>query len=196
MEKRKMKKYMINDDDTIRIGQTIYKVNKNNPENGFLTSKNASKDYDNRLVESGVDAEIFHNGNDRATTALMQGDIVANKLQPEIAFILISNQLMPLQEAKYALQAYSENPSPKVVKMPAPQPDEKEEHEFAKRDNRMSKDIDTLKALVDNAESQGWTTIDGVTYGASYTWREIAQLALDLADQQEWYDRYENKYED
>lgn len=121
-----MKKYMINDDDTIRVGQTIYKVDKNNPENGFLTSKNASKDYDNRLVESGVDAEIFHNGNDRATTALMQGDIVANKLQPEIAFILISNQLMPLQEAKYALQAYSENPSPKVVKMPAPQPDEKE----------------------------------------------------------------------
>ena len=60
----------------------------------------------------------------------------------------------------------------------------------------MSKDIDTLKALVDNAESQGWTTIDGVTYGASYTWREIAQLALDLADQQEWFDRYENKYED
>lgn len=68
---------MINDDDTIRVGQTIYKVDKNNPENGFLTSKNASKDYDNRLVESGVDAEIFHNGNDRATTALMQGDIVA-----------------------------------------------------------------------------------------------------------------------
>lgn len=191
-----MKKYMINDDDTIRVGQTIYKVDKNDPENGFLTSKNASKDYDNRLVENGVDAEIFHNGNDRATTALMQGDIVANKLQPEIAFILISNQLMPLQEAKYALQAYSENPSPKVVKMPAPHPDEKEEHEFAKRDNRMSKDIDTLKALVDNAESQGWTTIDGVTYGASYTWREIAQLALDLADQQEWFDRYENKYED
>lgn len=190
-----MTKYLINDSDFVRIGQKLYRIDPNGYESDYLTSKNASKDYENRLIENGVDAEIFRNGNDQKTTALMQGDIVANKLQPEIAFILISNQLMPLQEAKYALQAYSENPSPKVVKMPAPQPDEKEKHEFAKRDNRMSKDIDTLKALVDNAENQGWTTIEGVTYGASLAWREVAQLALDLADQQEWFDRYEDKYE-
>lgn len=186
---------MINDDDTIRVGQTIYKVDKASPENDFLTHAPASKDYENRLIENGVDAEIFHNGDSQTTTALMQGDIVANKLQPEIAFILISNQLMPLYEAKYALQAYSENPNPKIVKLPDPKPDEKEKQEFTKRDNRMSKDIDTLKALVDNAENQGWTTIEGVTYGASLAWREVAQLALDLADQQEWFDRYADKYE-
>lgn len=189
-----MKKYLINDDDLVRIGQKLYRIDPNAYESDYLTSKNASKDYENRLIENGVDAEIFRNGNDQKTTALMQGDIVASKLQPELAFILISIQLMPLNEAKYALDAYKEASSPNVVNLPSPEPSEKEEQEFSKRDNQMAKDIDTLKALVDNAENQGWETIDGVTYGASHTWREVAQLALDLADQQEWFNRYDQKY--
>lgn len=189
-----MTKYLINNDDVIRIGQKLYRIDPNAYESDYLTSKNASKDYENRLIENGVDAEIFRNGNDQKTTALMQGDIVASKLQPELAFILISIQLMPLNEAKYALDAYKEASSPNVVNLPSPEPSEKEKQEFSKRDNQMAKDIDTLKALVDNAENQGWETIDGVNYGASHTWREVAQLALDLADQQEWFNRYDNKY--
>ena len=189
-----MTKYIINNDDVIRIGQKLYRIDPNAYESDYLTSKNASKDYENRLIENGVDAEIFRNGNDQKTTALMQGDIVASKLQPELAFILISIQLMPLNEAKYALDAYKEASSPNVVNLPSPEPSEKEEQEFSKRDNQMAKDIDTLKALVDNAENQGWETIDGINYGASHTWREVAQLALDLADQQEWFNRYDNKY--
>ncbi|MCO0806753.1 hypothetical protein NGA74_02100 [Lactobacillus helveticus] len=189
-----MTKYLINDSDFVRIGQKLYRIDPNGYESDYLTSKNASKDYENRLIENGVDAEIFRNGNDQKTTALMQGDIVASKLQPELAFILISIQLMPLNEAKYALDAYKEASSPNVVNLPSPEPSEKEKQEFSKRDNQMAKDIDTLKALVDNAENQGWETIDGVNYGASHTWREVAQLALDLADQQEWFNRYDNKY--
>lgn len=189
-----MTKYIINNDDVIRIGQKLYQLSSNSPETDFLKCKDASKDYEKRLIENGVDAEIFHDGNDQDTTALMQGDLVQSKQESELKFILISTQLMPLQEAKYALDAYSKNQRPNVVKIPNPKPTLKASKQYDKRDHRMTKDIDTLKALVDNAENQGWETIDGVNYGASHTWREVAQLALDLADQQEWFDRYDNKY--
>ncbi len=189
-----MTKYIINDSDFVRIGQKLYRIDPNAYESDYLTSKNASKDYENRLIENGVDAEIFHDGNDQDTTALMQGDLVQSKQESDLKFILISTQLMPLQEAKYALDAYSKNQRPNVVKIPNPKPTLKASKQYDKRDHRMTKDIDTLKALVDNAENQGWETIDGVNYGASHTWREVAQLALDLADQQEWFNRYDNKY--
>ena len=80
-----MTKYIINDSDFVRIGQKLYRIDPNAYESDYLTSKNASKDYENRLIENGVDAEIFRNGNDQKTTALMQGDIVASKLQLELA---------------------------------------------------------------------------------------------------------------
>ena len=189
-----MKKYLINQDDTVRVGQSIYKIDLNSPETSFLVHTTALKDYENRLIKNGVDAEIFHAGKDQNTTALMQGDIIASKQETRIAFILISNQLMSLHEAKYALDAYSENKNPNVVSLPSPSPSPQIEQEYNKRADQLDKDISTVKALIENAESQGWETIDGVTYGASHTWREVAQLALDLADQQEWFDRYDAKY--
>ena len=124
----------------------------------------------------------------------MQGDIVASKKEPEIDFILISDQLIPLNEAKSALDAYSQQQHPNIVNMPPVAPSPKLEQEYDKRDAQMSEDISTLKALIENAENGGWETIDGVNYGASHTWREIAQMALDLADQQEWFNRYEDKF--
>lgn len=189
-----MKKYLINQDDTVRVGQSIYKIDPSLSKKGFLIHTPALKDYEDRLIKNGVDAEIFHAGNDQNTTALMQGDIVASKQEPRIAFILISNQLMLLNEAKYALDAYSKDKTPNIVSLPSPSPSPKVEQEYNKRANQIDKDISTVKALVENAENEGWETIDGVTYGASHTWREIAQMALDLADQQEWFERYEDKY--
>ena len=189
-----MKKYLINQDDTVRVGQSIYKIDLNSPETSFLVHTTALKDYENRLIKNGVDAEIFHAGKDQNTTALMQGDIIASKQEPRIAFILISNQLMSLHEAKYALDAYSENRNPNVVSLPSPSPSPQIEQEYNKRADQLDKDISTVKALIENAENEGWETIDGVTYGVSHTWREIAQMALDLADQQEWFERYEDKY--
>ena len=193
-EKNKMKKYLINQDDTVRVGQSIYKIDPNSPETSFLVHTTALKDYENRLIKNGVDAEIFHAGNDQNTTALMQGDIIASKQEPRIAFILISNQLMPLHEAKYALDAYSENRNPNVISLPSPSPSPQMKQEFDKRDKKMSHDIDELKKAVNVAESQGVVTIDGVTYDASHIWRDVAQMALDLADQQEWFNRYDAKY--
>lgn len=101
---------------------------------------------------------------------------------------------MPLYEAKPALNAYNKHDT-KIVKLPSPCPSVKEEHEYDKRDKQMSKDISNLKKLVECGESQTCTIIDGVSYGASHSWYEVAQLALDLAEQQEWFDRYEDKYE-
>jgi hypothetical protein len=67
--------------------------------------------------------------------------------------------------------------------------------EFDERDKKMTKDIKNLKMLIEDAENEGTEIIDGVTYPASHTWREIAQVALNLADQQEWFERYEDRYE-
>ncbi|MBW8014231.1 hypothetical protein E0712_07355 [Lactobacillus helveticus] len=189
-----MKKYLINDADVVRVDQKLYKINPSSTESDFLTHMKASKDYATRLIENGVEDEIFHAGNDQNTTSLMQGDIVASKQEPEIAFILISDQLIPLNEAKYALDAYSQRQHPQIIALPPIAPSPKLEREYDKRDAQMTKDIDTLKELIENAENEGTETIDGVTYGAPHTWREVAQLALDLADQQEWFDRYEAKY--
>ena len=189
-----MTKYLINDNDTVRIGQTIYKIDFSKVESDFLSSQPASKNYDSRLIENGVNAEIFQGGNDQNTTALMQGDIIASKQEPRIEFILISTQLVPVDEAKYVLDAYSEHDS-KVVKLPSPRPSLKAKQEFEKYDKKMTQDISTLKRLVECAENEAPTIVDGITYPASHGWYEVAQLALDLADRQEWFERYEDKYE-
>ena len=156
-----MRKYLINQDDTVRVGQNIYKIDPSLSKKGFLIHTSALKDYEDRLIKNGVDAEIFHAGNDQNTTALMQGDIVASKQEPRIAFILISNQLMLLNEAKYALDAYSKDKTPNIVSLPSPSPSPKVEQEYNKRANQIDKDISTVKALVENAENEGWETIDG-----------------------------------
>lgn len=96
----KMTKYLINNDDVVRINQTLYTIAPHDYDNDNLASKSATKDYENRMIMDGVDAEIFHSGNDQKTTALMQGDIVESKLQPYLAFILIYDKLMPLHEAE------------------------------------------------------------------------------------------------
>lgn len=65
--------------------------------------------------------------------------------------------------------------------------------EFDERDKKMTKDIKKLKMFIEDAENESTDIVDGVAYPASHIWREIAQLALDLADQQEWFERYEDK---
>ena len=116
-----MKKYLINDDDTVRIGQTIFKIDQTKPYSDFLSRESASKNYESRLLDAGINAEIFQDGNDHTTTTLMQGDIIASKHDPEMEYIIISNQLMPLYEAKPALNAYNKHDT-KIVKLPSPCP--------------------------------------------------------------------------
>lgn len=64
------------------------------------------------------------------------------------------------------------------------------EFEFNKQDATYTRQIDTLKKLVECAENESSNLIDGVFYPVSTTWREIAQIALDLADGADWFDRY------
>ncbi|WP_242368888.1 hypothetical protein [Lactobacillus intestinalis] len=186
-----MKKYLINDDDVICIGSTFYRIT---PVSPFLHSEKASKDYTAKLLLDGAECEIFNGGNDKKATPIMQGDIIARKRDSELAFILVSNQLIPLYEAKRALDAYSTTTNQTVISLPTPLPSPEVEQEFEKREKHMASSIKDLKALVENAEIEDVEIIDGVIYSPSHTWVEIARMALDLAEQQEWLERYEDKY--
>lgn len=58
-----------------------------------------------------------------------------------------------------------------------------------KREQKIENSIEELKNLEESAESQTDIVINGTSYPASHTWREIAKLALNIADQQEWFER-------
>lgn len=64
------------------------------------------------------------------------------------------------------------------------------EEEFEKQDAYCTEQIKRLREAVDLAENESNLTIDGVPYPVSAQWREIAQIALDLADTADWFDRY------
>lgn len=66
--------------------------------------------------------------------------------------------------------------------------------EFDKHDKKMMNNVAELEQLVEWAQQDNtaFTEIDGVKYGSAHLWREVAEKALDLANQQEWFDRYED----
>lgn len=67
--------------------------------------------------------------------------------------------------------------------------------EFDKHDKKMMNNVAELEQLVEWAQqdNNSFTEVDGVKYGSAHLWREVAEKALDLANQQEWFDRYEDK---
>lgn len=70
------------------------------------------------------------------------------------------------------------------------------EEEFEKQDAYCTEQIKRLREAVDLAESESNLTIDGVPYPVSAQWREIAQIALDLADKADWFDRFYYYHDD
>lgn len=76
------------------------------------------------------------------------------------------------------------------------QPTEALKVKFNKKADKMTNDIENLKTLVQLAEStdQPSVTLDENFDGTARLWREAARLALNIADQQEWFDCYEDKY--
>ncbi|MCO6528627.1 MAG: hypothetical protein J6572_10625 [Gilliamella sp.] len=62
--------------------------------------------------------------------------------------------------------------------------------EFDKRDDKMSADITQIRNLIDSAENLETEIVDGVRYPTAHIWKSVAKLALDLSDQQEWFDEY------
>ncbi|MGQ5709469.1 hypothetical protein [Lactobacillus sp. PSON] len=61
--------------------------------------------------------------------------------------------------------------------------------EFEENDKKMTNNIEELKQLIETAENDGFTVIDGKEYGSAHIWREVAEIALELANEQEWFDR-------
>lgn len=67
------------------------------------------------------------------------------------------------------------------------------DEEFDKRDKKMSKDIAEIRKFIDAAEDLEIEVVDGVEYPTAHIWKSVAEKALDLSNQQEWFDNYFDK---
>ena len=63
--------------------------------------------------------------------------------------------------------------------------------EFNKHDKNQEELIKQLKQDIELAENEATVTVDGIYYPVSTIWREVAYLALELADNSDWFDRYD-----
>lgn len=70
------------------------------------------------------------------------------------------------------------------------------EDEFYKHENTVEELKKEIKANLENAENEGNFILDNRAYPTSYVWRDIAQLALRMADEEDWFDRYFDKNSD
>ncbi len=65
-------------------------------------------------------------------------------------------------------------------------------NEITKCDEKLDEKIEKFRQLTEVAAEQGTITIDGVTYDSVYIWRMLAKEALDIAEQQEWFEIHED----
>lgn len=65
-------------------------------------------------------------------------------------------------------------------------------NEITKRDEKLDEKIEKFRQLTEVAAGQGTITIDGVTYDSVFIWRMLAKEALDIAEQQEWFEIHED----
>lgn len=65
-------------------------------------------------------------------------------------------------------------------------------NEITKCDEKLYEKIEKFRQLTEVAAGQGTITIDGVTYDSVYIWRMLAKEALDIAEQQEWFEIHED----
>ena len=63
--------------------------------------------------------------------------------------------------------------------------------EFNKHDEKQQELIKQLKQNIELAENEATVTIDSIYCPVSTTWREVASIALELAGNADWFDRYE-----
>ena len=65
-------------------------------------------------------------------------------------------------------------------------------YEITKCDEKLDEKIEKFRQLTEVAAGQGTITIDGVTYDSVFIWRMLAKEALDIAEQQEWFENNED----
>ncbi|QLL74594.1 hypothetical protein [Lactobacillus crispatus] len=65
-------------------------------------------------------------------------------------------------------------------------------NEITKCDEKLDEKIEKFRQLTEVAAEQGTITIDGVTYDSVFIWRMLAKEALDIAEQQEWFEIHED----
>lgn len=65
-------------------------------------------------------------------------------------------------------------------------------NEITKCDEKLDEKIEKFRQLTEVAAGQGTITIDGVTYDSVYIWHMLAKEALDIAEQQEWFEIHED----
>ena len=65
-------------------------------------------------------------------------------------------------------------------------------NEITKCDEKLDEKIEKFRQLTEVAAGQGTITIDGVTYDSVFLWRMLAKEALDIAEQQEWFENNED----
>lgn len=63
--------------------------------------------------------------------------------------------------------------------------------EFTKRDEQLDAKIEKFRQLTEVAMGQGTLIINGVVYDSVSIWRMLAKEALDIAEQQEWFENQE-----
>ncbi|MCM1514674.1 MAG: hypothetical protein NC090_06760 [Anaeroplasma bactoclasticum] len=184
-----MTKYILNDDDTVRVGTSLYsyKQDKTSPYIEKVATTINTSDLD-------AFCEIRKHGNENDTIKIKDGDILEPSNNWYVPVMYVDTLLVDLYELEETLKELDKTAG-KVVKL-TPSETDQDKLEFEKNDKKMSDTIDDLKGLVECAEGQGTTSIDGKTYDTAHVWREVAEIALDLANQQEWFDRYEDKFVD
>ena len=70
------------------------------------------------------------------------------------------------------------------------------ENEFFEHESTVEKLKKEIKADLEKAKNEGNLIMDTVAYPTSYVWRNIAKLALKVADKEDWFDRYFDRNSD
>lgn len=67
------------------------------------------------------------------------------------------------------------------------------EEEFYEHESTVHALENEISASIEDAKNKGNFILDNRVYTASYTWRVVAKLALRMADEEDWFDRYFDK---
>lgn len=68
--------------------------------------------------------------------------------------------------------------------------------EFDEHESTVKRLTIEINDCIENAENKGNFILDNRVYSKSYRWRIVAKIALKLADEADWFDRYFDRNSD